>query len=114
MLAPLLCPKGIGGLPFEIKVDNIHYTGYPWRIKDSAHSLAVIFVLPGGSDSHIVDAFQRLSKRIAVAIDNEQQRCNYLAQQIQLMQPAHDDFEALSDDNRKGQSPYPDILGFIN
>lgn len=111
MLAPLLCPKGVGSIPFEIKVDNIHYTGYPWGIKDSPHNLAVIFVLPGDSDPHIVDAFQRLSKRIAIAIENEQQRCGYLTQQIQLMQPAHDHFETLSDDTKHEQSPYPDILG---
>uniref|UniRef100_A0A915ESY5 GATOR complex protein NPRL3 n=1 Tax=Ditylenchus dipsaci TaxID=166011 RepID=A0A915ESY5_9BILA len=107
----LLCPKeGLSGVPFEIKVDNIRFAGFPWRIENSTHSLAVVFVLPGSAESHIVDSFQKLSKKIAIAINSEQQRCNYLKLQIQLMQPAWDEYEALTDEQKATHSPYPAIL----
>jgi hypothetical protein len=72
MLAPLLQTKGRGadGEPFEIKVDNIRFVGFPWRIESCGSlCLAVIFILPGAADPHIVEAFQRLSKKIAIAIN---------------------------------------------
>lgn len=112
MLAPLLCPKeSLSGAPFEIKVDNIRFAGFPWRIEETSHSLAVVFVLPGCAESHIVESFQNLSKKIAIAIDSEQKRCNYLKEQIVLMQPAHDEFESLSDEQKLTVSPYATILG---
>ncbi|KAI1715395.1 phosducin domain-containing protein [Ditylenchus destructor] len=84
MLAPLLCPKdGLSGIPFEIKVDNIRFAGFPWRIE---------------------------SKKIAIAINSEQERCNYLKEQIHHMQMAHDEYDALPDDQKSGHSPYPAIL----
>lgn len=111
MLAPLLCPKdGDRSAPFEIKVDNVCFAGYPWRSAGSSRNLAVVFALPGSVESHVVESFQNLSKKIATAIQSEQLRCNYLRQQIAIMQPAHDEVETMSDEHRK-RSPYPTILG---
>ena len=72
----------------EIKIDNYCFAGYPLRIENSAHSLAVGFVLPGSAPSHIIDSFQMLSKKIAIAINSEQKRCGYLKEQIALMLPS--------------------------
>lgn len=111
MLAPLLCPKdGDRSAPFEIKVDNVCFAGYPWRSAGSSRNLAVVFALPGSVESHVVESFQNLSKKIATAIQSEQLRCNYLRQQIAIMQPVHDEVETMSDEHRK-RSPYPTILG---
>ncbi|KAL3086639.1 hypothetical protein niasHT_037771 [Heterodera trifolii] len=65
-------------------VDNLRFVGFPWHITGCVHSLAVVFILRGFADRHIVDAFQRLSKKIAIATNTEQQRCNYLRDQISL------------------------------
>ncbi|KAL3111357.1 hypothetical protein niasHT_019587 [Heterodera trifolii] len=48
--------------------------------------------------------------KIAIAINTEQQRCNYLRDQISLMQPSHDEYEALPDELKKGRCPYEAIL----
>uniref|UniRef100_A0A914MSX2 Uncharacterized protein n=1 Tax=Meloidogyne incognita TaxID=6306 RepID=A0A914MSX2_MELIC len=71
------------GEPFEIKVNNIRFAGVPWCV-DACEGvcLAVVFILSSSCGCHIVEAFQRLSKKIAVAISAEQQRCNYLSEQI--------------------------------
>uniref|UniRef100_A0A914I9J7 GATOR complex protein NPRL3 n=1 Tax=Globodera rostochiensis TaxID=31243 RepID=A0A914I9J7_GLORO len=50
------------------------------------------------------------NKKIAIAINTEQQRCNYLRDQICLMQPSHDEYEALPDELKKGRCPYETIL----
>uniref|UniRef100_A0A915MCY7 GATOR complex protein NPRL3 n=1 Tax=Meloidogyne javanica TaxID=6303 RepID=A0A915MCY7_MELJA len=99
------------GEPFEIKVNNIRFAGVPWCV-DACEGvcLAVVFILSSSCGCHIVEAFQRLSKKIAVAISAEQQRCNYLSEQICLMQPSHDEFEAMGDEQRRGRSPYETIL----
>uniref|UniRef100_A0A1I8BZU7 GATOR complex protein NPRL3 n=1 Tax=Meloidogyne hapla TaxID=6305 RepID=A0A1I8BZU7_MELHA len=82
------------GEPFEIKVNNIRFAGVPWCV-DACDGvcLAVVFILAGSAGCHIVEAFQRLSKKIAVAIS-----------------PSHDEFEAMGDEQRKGCSPYESIL----
>lgn len=115
MLAPLLCPKE-GNLenPFEIKIDNYCFAGFPLRIENSAHSLAVGFVLPGSAASHIVESFQKLSKKIAIAIDSEQRRIGYLKSQLMIMQKAHDEIESNFsnvDEPAASSSPYSVILG---
>ncbi|KAL3079844.1 hypothetical protein niasHS_014126 [Heterodera schachtii] len=107
-------PVKIGNI-FSLKlycfsVDNLRFVGFPWHITGCVHSLAVVFILRGSADRHIVDAFQRLSKKIAIAINTEQQRCNYLRDQISLMQPSHDEYEALPDELKKGRCPYEAIL----
>jgi len=57
------------GEPFEIKVNNIRFAGVPWCV-DACEGvcLAVVFILSSSCGCHIVEAFQRLSKKIAVAI----------------------------------------------
>lgn len=58
------------GEPFEIKVNNIRFAGVPWCLDscDGGICLSVVFILSGSARCHIVEAFQRLSKKIAVAI----------------------------------------------
>lgn len=114
VLAPLLCPKdGIAETPFEIKIDNYCFAGFPLRIENSAHSLAVGFVLPGIAPSSLISSFQKLSKKIAIAINSEQKRCDYLRKQVSTMQPVIEEYEVESLANSTTSPPYPAILGTV-
>lgn len=73
--------------------------------------------LAGRVQSHIVESFQKLSQKIAIAVNNEQRRCNYLIEQIRIMQTAHDDYDASLDSlemsKSKFHTPNPSILGWL-
>lgn len=109
MLAALLQPKKeVRGVPFEIKVDNVRYAGVPWQVNQAGQCIAIIFVLPGGCSNCTVDAFQSLSRKMVVAIHNEQQRCGFLKEQIQVIQALLDKAESSDDEN---YVPFQDIEG---
>ncbi|CAD5218497.1 unnamed protein product [Bursaphelenchus okinawaensis] len=107
MLAALLQPKEeVRGVPFEIKVDNVRYAGVPWQINKAGQCISIIFVLPGTCSNYTVESFQSLSRKLVVAIHNEQERCGYLKEQIQVIQPLLDKAESCDDES---YNPFIDI-----
>lgn len=107
MLAALLQPKAeVRGVPFEVKVDNVRYAGVPWQVSKTGQCVAIIFVLPGNCSNCTVEAFQALSRKLVVAIHSEQQRCRFLFEQIQIIQPFLDKAESSDDET---YIPFVDI-----
>ncbi|VDN41455.1 unnamed protein product [Gongylonema pulchrum] len=86
ILAHLLSARGICEKPFEIKIDNIRFAGFPKTVSNptarSPQTFHVVFVLLANAAAHLVASFLELSRKIAIAIDEEQTRCDYLGDQM--------------------------------
>lgn len=112
ILAHLLSAKGMCDMPFEIKIDNIRFAGFPKTVTNptgkSPQIFHVVFVFVANAPAHLVQSFQVLSRKIALAIDEEQTRCGYLSQQMTVMLNAHDKTDTLSDVDQ--YVPYREIL----
>jgi hypothetical protein len=94
MLAHLLSTKPEScAQPFEMKVGAVRFVGWPQLLAHpgpSAFLLHVVFVLRASAAPYLVNAFQKLSRRLAIAIDAEQTRCQYFTGQSADMIAAHD------------------------
>ncbi|KAK5982397.1 Nitrogen permease regulator 3 protein, partial [Trichostrongylus colubriformis] len=84
--------------PFELKVDNVRFAGHPKKLATTSEGsltiFNVVFVLPASVDSHLVESFQLLIKKLALAIDSLQTQRGYFAEQERLMRSALDELEA--------------------
>lgn len=58
-----------GGVPFEVKIDKLRYVCNPLHIRRSAQSIAVVFVLHASCSDQVVEAYQNLSRKLAIAIE---------------------------------------------
>nr|CDJ89373.1 Uncharacterised protein family UPF0171 domain containing protein [Haemonchus contortus] len=99
MLANILSVKDSAvDAPFELKVDNVRFAGHPKKLttasEGSSTIFSIVFVLPASVDSHLVESFQFLSKKLALAIDSLQTQRGYFAEQERAMRSALDEFEA--------------------
>ncbi|KAJ1364185.1 Nitrogen permease regulator-like 3 [Parelaphostrongylus tenuis] len=77
MLANILSVKDpVVDAPFELKVDNVRFAGHPKKLTTSSEGsstiFSIVFVLPANVDSHLVESFQVLSKKLALAVDSPQ------------------------------------------
>ncbi|CAG9530894.1 unnamed protein product [Cercopithifilaria johnstoni] len=111
ILAHLLSARGICEKPFEIKIDNIRFAGFPKTVSRptgrSPQTFHVVFILIAKAAADLVTSFQELSRKIAIAIDEEQTRCGYLAEQMTTILNEHEKNESLSE----GQAfPYHEVL----
>ncbi|CAJ0600840.1 unnamed protein product [Cylicocyclus nassatus] len=99
MLANILSVKdSVVDAPFELKVDNVRFAGHPKKLtrasEGSSTIFSIVFVLPASVNSHLVESFQSLSKKLALAIDSLQTQRGYFAEQERIMRSALDEFEA--------------------
>ncbi|EYC22083.1 hypothetical protein Y032_0018g3703 [Ancylostoma ceylanicum] len=99
MLANILSVKDSAvDAPFELKVDHMRFAGHPKKLtrasEGSSTIFSIVFVLPASVDSHLVESFQLLSKKLALAIDSLQTQRGYFAEQERIMRSALDEFEA--------------------
>ncbi|VDO53114.1 unnamed protein product, partial [Onchocerca flexuosa] len=111
ILAHLLSARGICEKPFEIKIDNIRFAGFPKTVSHptgrSPQTFHVVFILIAKAEADLVTSFQELSRKIAIAIDEEQTRCGYLAEQMTAILNEHEKNESLPE----GQAfPYHEVL----
>ncbi|KAM3721895.1 GATOR complex protein [Dirofilaria immitis] len=111
ILAHLLSARGICEKPFEIKIDNIRFAGFPKTVSHptgrSPQTFHVVFILIAKAAADLVTSFQELSRKIAIAIDEEQTRCGYLAEQMTAILNEHEKNESLTE----GQAfPYHEVL----
>uniref|UniRef100_A0A0N5AQU3 GATOR complex protein NPRL3 n=1 Tax=Syphacia muris TaxID=451379 RepID=A0A0N5AQU3_9BILA len=94
ILAHLLSGKGATNLPFELKIDNMRYVGYPKMVSTprgrSPRIFNVVFVVGANMSADLVTCYEELSEKIAIAIDSEQTRCNYLSVHMSIILDAHD------------------------
>ncbi|MFH4984046.1 hypothetical protein AB6A40_010755 [Gnathostoma spinigerum] len=119
ILAHLLSAKGMCDTRFEIKIDNYRFAGFPKSVShptgQSPLIFHVVFVLLAHIPAHLVHSFQDLSRKVAIALDEEQSRCNYLADQMIPMLNAHDQNDSLEESTfitsrGDGNDPYREIL----
>lgn len=89
-------------VPFEIVIDTARYVCNPWHIHKTAQCIAVVFVLHASCNDQVVEAYQNLSRKLATAIDTEQNRCGYLREEIQAIQPF---LERIEDSDNELQEP---------
>ncbi|VBB25692.1 unnamed protein product [Acanthocheilonema viteae] len=105
ILAHLLSARGICEKPFEIKIDNIRFAGFPKTVSHptgrSPQTFHVVFILIAKAAADLV------ARKIAIAIDEEQTRCNYLAEQMTTILNEHEKNESVPG----GQAfPYHEVL----
>ena len=88
VIAALLQPhESLSGRPFEVKIDFVCYVGVLWHIQRSVQCISVIFALPAAANPGIIDAYQKLSRKLAIAINTEQNRCGFLRDELQIIEP---------------------------
>lgn len=70
VIAAMLQPiEDLSGVPFEVKINKVRFVCNPWHIRHSAQCIAVVFVLHASCSDQIVEAYQNLSRKIAIAIE---------------------------------------------
>lgn len=101
MLKPI---KKLKESPFEIKIENIRYVCNPWYIRETAQCIAVVFVLHASCNDRIAEAYQNLSRKLAIAIEAEEIRCGYLRDEMHAIQPfleRGEDFNCMENESNK-------------
>lgn len=110
------------GRRFEVKVSDVRFVGHPTIVKhtsrrssassssDDAHKSAVhlfniVFALWAKADHSVVDCYHRLSQRLAIAVNHEQSRCQYLTRQSRDMLAIHEEIASLAESSQL-TSPY--------
>jgi hypothetical protein len=117
IIAAMLRPfEDVCGVPFEVKIDKVRYVCNPWHIRLTAQCIAVVFVLHSSCSDKLVEAYQNLSRKLAIAIETEHFRCGYLREEMQKIQPYLDRAEDYNYDevcdsinSNKEYIPYADI-----
>ncbi|PAV76987.1 hypothetical protein WR25_06666 isoform B [Diploscapter pachys] len=113
ILGLILCMEKCVNQKFEVKIDNYIFCGYPMKISESRHTTSiqmfhVAFVLPGNVDSSIIESFQELSTKLALALNSLQVQNGYLIKEEKLMSQALEiDDEANSAAQRSERDPTP-------
>uniref|UniRef100_A0A8C5CX06 GATOR complex protein NPRL3 n=1 Tax=Gadus morhua TaxID=8049 RepID=A0A8C5CX06_GADMO len=104
ILATILATKSdICGKKFELKIDNVRFVGHPTllqhphiiQVSKSDPSpkremptmilFSVVFALRANADPSVISSMHKLSRRIAIALQHEERRCQYLTREAKLM-----------------------------
>ncbi|XP_071814720.1 GATOR1 complex protein NPRL3-like [Apostichopus japonicus] len=122
ILAIILTPKTqLCKRPFELTVDDVKFVGFPTLVQDvnqrwreevtSSVSVQatmimfnVVFVLHADSHPSLIQCYQDLSKRLAVALKHEERRCGYLSRQAVVVHTTMDEVAAMPEDSE--ESPF--------
>ncbi|RDD38722.1 Nitrogen permease regulator 3-like protein [Trichoplax sp. H2] len=125
LLASILSPKeAMCNKNFELAIDDILFIGYPTIMKDAENPITassasgspassfkgpattnllhITFVLQVGAPPGLIDAFHKLSQRIAAAIKHEQLRRGYLSKEVDLLSFIYDKYS----DHAEGETNY--------
>ncbi|XP_077475838.1 GATOR1 complex protein NPRL3 isoform X1 [Stigmatopora argus] len=127
ILATILATKSdMCGKPFELKIDNVRFVGHPTLLQHppviqmsksdpspkrempTMILFNVVFALRANADPTIISCMQNLSRRIAIALQHEERRCQYLTREAKLMLAVQDEITTGSEINP--QSPFRQIL----
>ncbi|MEQ2244796.1 Nitrogen permease regulator-like 3, partial [Ilyodon furcidens] len=130
-LATILATKSdICGKKFELKIDNVRFVGHPTLLQHSPSIhpafiqvsktdpspkrdmptmilFNVVFALRANADPSVISCMHNLSRRIAIALQHEERRCQYLTREAKLMLAMQDEITTM---NGNPQSPFKQIL----
>ncbi|KAM6957664.1 GATOR1 complex protein NPRL3 isoform 2-T2 [Aplochiton taeniatus] len=128
ILATILATKSdMCGKKFELKIDNVRFVGHPTLLQHP-HSIqvsktdpspkremptmilfSVVFALRANADPSVISCMHNLSRRIAIALQHEERRCQYLTREAKLMLAMQDEVTTMPE-NDSPQSPFRQIL----
>uniref|UniRef100_H2LKI8 GATOR complex protein NPRL3 n=2 Tax=Oryzias latipes TaxID=8090 RepID=H2LKI8_ORYLA len=115
------------GKKFELKIDNVRFVGHPTLLQHSPIMQVsktdpspkrelptmilfnVVFALRANADPSVISCMHNLSRRIAIALQHEEHRCQYLTREAKLMLSVQDEITTMTD-NGSPKSPFRQIL----
>ncbi|XP_009298073.1 GATOR1 complex protein NPRL3 isoform X5 [Danio rerio] len=129
ILATILATKSdMCGKKFELKIDNVRFVGHPTLLQPP-HTIqasktdpspkrelptmilfSVVFALRANADASVISCMHNLSRRIAIALQHEERRCQYLTREAKLMLVMQDEVTTITDSDGSPQSPFRQIL----
>ncbi|XP_006637255.1 GATOR1 complex protein NPRL3 isoform X3 [Lepisosteus oculatus] len=129
ILATILATKSdMCGKKFELKIDNVRFVGHPTLLQHT-HTLQVsktdpspkreiptmilfnvVFALRANADPSVISCMHNLSRRVAIALQHEERRCQYLTREAKLMLALQDEATAMAEADGGLQSPFWQIL----
>ncbi|KAM7151681.1 GATOR1 complex protein NPRL3 isoform 5-T5 [Macrochelys suwanniensis] len=103
ILATILATKSdMCGKKFELKIDNVRFVGHPTLLQ---HVLG-----QANADPSVINCLHNLSRRIAIVLQHEERRCQYLTREAKLILAIQDEVSAMSETAEGPQSPFHHIL----
>ncbi|XP_062841873.1 GATOR1 complex protein NPRL3-like [Trichomycterus rosablanca] len=129
ILATILATKSdMCGKKFELKIDNVRFVGHPTLLQPP-HSIqvsktdpspkremptmilfSVVFALRANADPSVISCMHNLSRRLAIALQHEERRCQYLTREAKLMLAVQDELTTMTETDGTLQSPFRHIL----
>ncbi|KAK2833251.1 hypothetical protein Q5P01_017140 [Channa striata] len=129
ILATILATKSdMCGKKFELKIDNVRFVGHPTLLQHppiiqvvktdpspkrempTMILFSVVFALRANADPSVISCMHNLSRRIAIALQHEERRCQYLTREAKLMLAVQDEITTMAETNGSPQSPFRQIL----
>ncbi|KAG2455859.1 NPRL3 protein, partial [Polypterus senegalus] len=129
ILATILATKAdMCGKKFELKIDNVRFVGHPTLLQHGQGIQVsktdpspkremptmilfnVVFALRANADPSVISCMHNLSRRIAIALQHEERRCQYLTREAKLMLAAQDDVTAIAETDGSPHCPFHNIL----
>ncbi|XP_005726029.1 GATOR1 complex protein NPRL3 isoform X2 [Pundamilia nyererei] len=127
VLSTILATKSdMCGKKFELKIDNVRFVGHPTLLQHppiiqvsktdpspkrempTMILFNVVFALRANADPSVISCMHNLSRRIAIALQHEERRCQYLTREAKLMLAVQE--EITTTENGSPQSPFRQIL----
>ncbi|XP_028841466.1 GATOR1 complex protein NPRL3 isoform X2 [Denticeps clupeoides] len=130
ILATILATKSdMCGKKFELKIDNVRFVGHPTLLQ-LPHTIqvsktdpspkremptmilfSIVFALKANADPSVISCMHNLSRRIAIALQHEELRCQYLTHEAKLMLAVQDEVTTMTESpDCSPQSPFRQIL----
>ncbi|NWU84158.1 NPRL3 protein, partial [Onychorhynchus coronatus] len=128
ILATILATKSdMCGKKFELKIDNVRFVGHPTLLQHALGQVSktdpspkremptmilfnVVFALRANADPSVINCLHNLSRRIAIVLQHEERRCQYLTREAKLILAIQDEVSAMSETTEGPQSPFHHIL----
>ncbi|NXL29693.1 NPRL3 protein, partial [Glaucidium brasilianum] len=128
ILATILATKSdMCGKKFELKIDNVRFVGHPTLLQHALGQVSktdpspkremptmilfnVVFALRANADPSVINCLHNLSRRIAIVLQHEERRCQYLTREAKLILAIQDEVSAMSEATEGPQSPFHHIL----
>uniref|UniRef100_A0A7N8XTR1 GATOR complex protein NPRL3 n=1 Tax=Mastacembelus armatus TaxID=205130 RepID=A0A7N8XTR1_9TELE len=129
ILSTILATKSdMCGKKFELKIDNVRFVGHPTLLQHppviqvsktdpspkrempTMILFNVVFALRTNADPSVISCMHNLSRRIAIALQHEERRCQYLTREAKLMLAAQDEITTMTEMDGSPQSPFRQIL----
>ncbi|NXK90072.1 NPRL3 protein, partial [Formicarius rufipectus] len=128
ILATILATKSdMCGKKFELKIDNVRFVGHPTLLQHALGQVSktdpspkremptmilfnVVFALRANADPSVINCLHNLSRRIAIVLQHEERRCQYLTREAKLILAIQDEVSAMAEATEGPQSPFHHIL----